>query len=400
MDRNGRSYGSKFGSKRNWLLVIGIILVGANLRGPLTSVGVLIPFIREDLAISNAVAGAITTLPLLAFALLSPIAPKIANRIGMERTVALSLVILIAGIAVRSISGINFLFLGTFFIGLAISVGNVLIPGIIKVKFPYKIGLMMGIYAIFMNVFGALGSGVSAPLASMGNFGWQGSLGMWLILAAVSLLVWLPQLKEKEDRQAGVKKDKDSSLLRSPLAWKITIFMGSQSLIFYTLVTWLPDILQQNGYDSNAAGWMVFLMQFAIIPVTFVVPVVAEKMKNQVALSFMTGALFITGLAGLLQGSALLVPLWAILIGVAAGSAFSLSMMFFTLRTKDGKEAATLSGMAQSFGYLLAAVGPVLVGALHDITGGWTLPLTLLIALAVIILIVGTASGKKGQVTA
>ncbi|MFB9860445.1 CynX/NimT family MFS transporter [Salinicoccus siamensis] len=398
MDKN--EIGSKFGSRRNWLLVIGIILVGANLRGPLTSVGVLIPFIREDLAISNAVAGAITTLPLLAFALLSPIAPKIANRIGMERTVALSLVILIVGVAVRSLSGVNSLFLGTFFIGLAISVGNVLIPGIIKMKFPFKIGLMTGIYAIFMNVFGALGSGISVPLASSGSLGWQGALALWIILAATSLLIWLPQLKESGGRQAAVKKEKGDSLLRSPLAWKITVFMGGQSLIFYTLITWMPDILQQNGYDSNTAGWMVFLMQFAIIPVTFIVPVVAEKMKNQVMLSFMTGALFIIGLAGLLQGGALLVPLWAILIGIAAGSAFSLSMMFFTLRTKDGKEAAALSGMAQSFGYLLAAVGPVLVGALHDITGGWTLPLTLLIALAVIILIVGTASGKKGQVTA
>jgi CP family cyanate transporter-like MFS transporter len=156
-----------------WLLLIGVILVGSNLRVPLTSVGALISFIRDDLGISNALAGSITTLPLLAFALLSPFAPKIANRIGMEWTIALSLVLLIVGIAVRSISGIGFLFAGTLFIGLAIAIGNVLIPGIIKMNFPLRIGLMTGIYAVFMNVFGALGSGLSVPISSIGSFGWQ-----------------------------------------------------------------------------------------------------------------------------------------------------------------------------------------------------------------------------------
>src|SRR5699024_4126040 len=167
---------------------------------------------------------------------------------------------------------------------------------------------------------------------------------------------------------------------------------------FYTLITWLPDILQSNGYSSSSAGWMVFLMQFSLIPFTFIMPVVAEKMKNQVGLSIGTAVLFIVGFLGLLQGSAML-ALWAILLGIAGGSAFSLSMMFFTLRTRDGQEAAELSGMAQSFGYLLAAVGPVLVGALHDITGGWVMPLTLLIIISVIVLIAGIASGKEGVIT-
>ncbi len=179
----------------------------------------------------------------------------------------------------------------------------------------------------------------------------------------------------------------------------LTLFMGGQSLAFYTLITWLPDILQSNGYSSSSAGWMVFLMQFSLIPFTFIMPVVAEKMKNQVGLSIGTAVLFIVGFLGLLQGSAVLVPLWAILLGIAGGSAFSLSMMFFTLRTRNGQEAAELSGMAQSFGYLLAAVGPVLVGALHDITGGWVMPLTLLIIISVIVLIAGIASGKEGLVS-
>lgn len=385
--------------KNSWLLLIGVILVSTNLRGPFTSVGSLIPMIRDDLGISNALAGSITTLPLLAFALISPFAPKIANRIGMEWTIALSLVLLIAGVVIRSLGAIIFLFTGTFFIGLAIAIGNVLIPGIIKMNYPLKIGLMTGIYAIFMNMFGALGSGISVPLASVGTFGWRGALGVWAILAVLSLLIWLPQLNSQRHRQVNVETGAKNNLWRSPLAWKITLFMGSQSLIFYTLITWLPDILYANGYNPNSAGWMLFLMQFAIIPFTFIIPVIAEKMRNQVILSLVTGLLFIIGLGGLLQGNLMLTPLWVILLGIAGGSAFSLSMMFFTLRTKDGKEAAELSGMAQSFGYLLAAVGPVLVGSLHDVSAGWTIPLSLLIFISVILLIVGMLSGKERQIT-
>src|SRR5690625_26161 len=402
MNRQTEIPGSTDSTKKgSWLLLIGVILVGSNLRVPLTSVGALISFIRDDLGISNALAGSITTLPLLAFALFSPFAPKIANRIGMEWTIAFSLILLIIGITMRSLTGIGFLFIGTLFIGLAIAIGNVLIPGFIKMNFPLKIGLMTGIYAVFMNVFGALGSGLSVPISSVGSVGWQGALGVWVLLAIIAFLIWMPQLrKQRENPKADVSpSQKSNSLWRSPLAWMITLFMGGQSLAFYTLITWLPDILQSNGYSSSSAGWMVFLMQFSLIPFTFIMPVVAEKMKNQVGLSIGTAVLFIVGFLGLLQGNAMLVPLWAILLGIAGGSAFSLSMMFFTLRTRNGQEAAELSGMAQSFGYLLAAVGPVLVGALHDITGGWVMPLTLLIIISVIVLIAGIASGKEGLVS-
>src|SRR5699024_4038883 len=188
---------------------------------------------------------------------------------------------------------------------------------------------------------------------------------------------------------------KGKSIWRSPLAWNITLFMGLQSLIFYTLITWMPEILQSHGYSSSTAGWMLFLMQFALIPLTFIIPVVAEKMKNQKLLAGITAILFIAGIGGLLSSvQSLMIPS-AILIGMGAGSAFSLSMMFFTLRTTNGQQASEMSGMAQSFGYLLAAAGPVLFGALHDITSGWQVPLLMLIGISVVILIVGIESGKK-----
>ena len=380
----------------NWMLFIGIILVGANLRAPLTSVGSLIPMIRDDLAISHALAGTITTLPLLAFAFLSPFAPKIAQRIGMERTIFLSLLVLLTGIISRSLFGTSFLFVGTVLIGLAIAFGNVLMPGFIKINFPFKVGLVMGCYSVCMNIFGALGSGLSVPISSIRGIGWKGSLAVWAALTCIAILFWLPQIsKQKEQINTHhTPSKKNGSVWHSPLAWCITLFMGLQSLIFYTLITWLPDILQLHGYSANAAGWMLFLMQFALIPITFIIPIVAERMKNQKMLGGLTAVCFIVGISAILSGHQSLIPVAVIMIGMASGSAFSLSMMFFSLRTTDGQQATEMSGMAQSIGYLLAAIGPTLFGALHDISGGWSIPLIMLIGLACVIFVVAVAAGR------
>lgn len=396
MQKERLLHNTKTDSKKKWLLMIGVILIAANLRAPLTSIGSLITSIRTDLDISHALAGTITTLPLLAFALLSPFAPKIAHKITMERTIFLSLIVLAVGIVLRSLFGTGALFAGTILIGVAIAFGNVLLPGFIKMNFPLKVGIMTGLYGVFMNVFAALGSGLSVPLTSIGEIGWKGSLAFWAIPVFIAIAVWAPQMKKGKDPTEYSKatpKEK-LSLARSPLAWSITIFMGLQSLIFYTLVTWLPEILQGMGYSMGAAGWMLFLMQFAIIPFTFIIPVLAERMKNQVLLSVATAVLFIFGITGVLIGNATLMPLAVILIGIGAGSAFSLAMMFFSMRTSTAVEASDMSGMAQSFGYLLAAAGPIAFGGLHDLTGNWTVPLIMLIALAAVILIVGILAGK------
>lgn len=397
MSKNPTTLENPSSHQTQWLLLLGIILVGANLRAPLTSVGSLISFIRDDLDLSHAVAGSITTLPLLAFAFLSPFAPKLANRFGMEKTIFFSLLLLTIGLMVRSLFGTSFLFIGTIMIGMAISIGNVLLPGFIKINFPLKIGFVTGIYAVFMNLFGAFGSGLSVPIASIKGMGWKGSLAFWTVVAIIALLVWLPQLRKATESAKVVKApvQKGKSIWRSPLAWHITVFMGLQSLIFYTLITWLPEILQTHGYSTSAAGWMLFLMQFALIPITFIIPVTAEKLKDQRLLAGVTAIFFMAGVVGLFLGSKLLIPLSVILIGIAAGSAFSLSMMFFSLRTSNGQEASEMSGMAQSFGYLLAAIGPMLFGGLHDLFHSWKVPLLLLFLIAVIIFIAGVNAGKN-----
>lgn len=379
------------------LLLFGILLIGANLRAPLTSVGSLVPIIRDSLGVSHTLIGTITTLPLLAFALVSPFAPKIANKFGMERTIFISMVILAGGIVLRSVTGVSTLFIGTAFIGIAIAFGNVLIPGLVKLSFPFRIGAVTGLYAVFMNSFAAIASGVSVPLSNATSYGWQGALATWAILAVIAMIVWFPQVRRpaelpEYDVDDGSKK---TNMWTSFTAWQVTVFMGLQSLMFYTILTWLPEILQVNGYTATEAGWMLSLMQFALIPVTFIMPIVATKVKDQRLLSAMTGTFFIIGTLGLINGQQLVVVISVILLGIACGSAFSLSMIFFTLRTKDAYAASELSGMAQSIGYLLAAFGPMLFGGLHDIFDNWTAPLILLLVCAGIILTFGVLAGRN-----
>ncbi|CAM3036964.1 MFS transporter [Paenibacillus sediminis] len=379
-----------------WLLVLGIILIGANLRAPLTSVGPLVGEIRDSLGISNTAAGTITTLPLLAFALLSPFAPRLARRFGMSSVLMFSLVLLTIGIVLRSMSGTTTLFIGTALLGLAIAVCNVLIPSLVKQQFPDKMGIMTGVYSVSMNLCGAIASGVSVPLADKLGLGWNEALGCWGILALISIVFWIPQMRNRNQEVTATSSEKMKvNLWRSPLAWQVTMFMGLQSTIFYTVVAWFPEILGARGMSSNLGGWMLSLAQFAILPVTFIVPIWAARMNSQRLLVIMTAIFFWIGIGGLFLGGSSLVPLWAILIGIGVGFAFSLAMMFFGLRTQTTHEAAELSGMAQSVGYLLAAVGPTLFGSLHDATHSWNVPLILLLAASVLLLLFGLGAARN-----
>lgn len=389
---------TKSSTNKSWLLIIGIMLIAANLRAPITAVGSLINDIVDDLQLSNAVAGSITTIPLLAFAIFSPFAPKIAQRFGLERTIFYSMIALTIGIFIRSTSSIALLFGGTILLGLAISIGNVLLPGYVKLKFPHQIGLMTGLYAVFMNIFGALASGISVPLSNVGSLGWQGALAVFGGLSLLATIVWVPQLKQNIVPPKVTSQEKKPSLLKSPLAWSVTLFMGTQSLLFYTIVAWLPPMLQTKGYSPESAGWMLFAVQMTIVPVTFIVPIIAGKMKNQFGLAIFTALAFATGIIFLIINEPVLILPAVISLGIGAGSAFSLAMMLFTLRTNTVDEAAQLSGMAQSAGYLLAATGPVIFGKVYDLTLDWDTSLYILLSMTLIILFAGLYASQSKTV--
>ncbi|WP_108307380.1 CynX/NimT family MFS transporter [Metalysinibacillus jejuensis] len=385
--------------KINWrgktlILIIGIILMAMTLRLPLTVVGPIIEFIREGLGISNVLAGFLTTIPLLAFALVSPFVPRISRTIGIELSLFISMLLLATGIALRSAGITSLLLVGTIIIGVAISFGNVLLPSFFKLKFPFHVGLMMGIYSVAMNVSGGFGAGLSHPIANTTN--WQFALAFPIVIVLIASLVWSPQLRNNDRMQATATTAPKLKLWRSPLAWAVTLAMGLQSFIFYTTGAWLPAIFVSQGMAADKAGWMVAIMLLAQLPLTFIMPVLADKLKNQRPIVVILTLLYTVGFVGIALGLTEYTVLWMICIGSAGGSSFSLAMMLFTLRTKTAYAAADLSGFAQSIGYLLAASGPIVFGALYDYTGSWQLPIYVFLIVVAILFVSGWyAAGNK-----
>ncbi|MCP3029211.1 MFS transporter [Halobacillus sp. A5] len=386
--------------KRKWL-VAGIILVALNLRPSITAVGPLIGSIREDLAISNGTAGLLTTLPLVAFAVLSALAPRLGLRIGQGQAVFLGMIILTIGIFIRSIEWAAALFIGTTLIGVGIAIGNVLLPGIVKEQFPEKVGLLTGLYSISLSGLAAIGSGVSFPIAERLAGGWQSSLALWGALSAVALLVWIPQIRIKKQPVKIPKIDlKDSPLLQSKLAWQVTIFMGMQSFMFYCLITWIPEIMQSRGMDPYSAGWMLSFMQIVGLPSTFLTPVLAGRIQSQRGIVMSIGVLYLIGLTGMLIGSSSsLLTLCIAIIGIAQGASVSLALTLLSLRASSAVQASNLSGMAQSIGYTLAAVGPIALGLLHDITQSWTPALIIFIGIVIVMVSAGLGAGRDIEIS-
>lgn len=378
-------------------LITGIIFIAFNLRPAITSVGPLISSIRTDLDMTNGMAGFLTTLPLLSFAILSPAAPKLGQRLGNERTLWIGLVVLLIGILLRSYGEAFTLFAGTALIGVGIAVLNVLLPSLIKHKFPDKAGIMTSIYTTAMSIFAALASGISIPLSHGLDWGWSASLMIWAGLAFLAILIWVPQLRYHDTANRTVQLKADGqSVWRSKIAWQVTFFMGIQSFLFYCTIAWLPEILRSHGMSMSLAGWMLSLMQFASLPSTFLTPVLAGRFRNQKSIVLGLGILYLSGMAGLLYGgSPAMLTFWVILIGAGQGSSISLALTLIGLRSENAHQAAALSGMSQSAGYLLAAIGPSFVGFLYDHTHSWNGPILLFIAALIALIGTGLGAGRN-----
>ena len=385
---------------RGLLLVLAIVLLAANLRPALTSVAPLIGQIRTDTGVSNGVAGLLTGLPLLAFAVLSPIAPRLARRFDMERVLLASLLVLAVGILLRSAGVVAALFLGTAILGAAIAVGNVLLPSLVKREFPERTGLMTSTYTTALAVSAAIAAGASFPIAYQVDIGWRGSMALWALLALVAAVAWFPQVRSADPANASTGTSRGvTGLWGSVLAWQVTLFMGLQSLGYYVVLTWLPQILQEEvGVSAAQAGWLLALAQVVVIPAMFIAPVLADRRPSQYSVVVVAVTLTGAGTLGLLLAASTATVLWIVLLGLGQGACFSLALTFFALRAPDSEHAAALSGMAQSVGYLLAAGGPFLFGLLRDVTHAWTVPLTLLVAVTVCLLITGLGAARDAHV--
>ncbi|SFP61109.1 CynX/NimT family MFS transporter [Salibacterium halotolerans] len=381
---------------QNVMLILGIVFIAFNLRPAITSVGPLIGIIRGDTGISNGAAGLLNTLPLLAFAALSPLAPAAGQRFGKEKIVYAGLLLLTAGIVLRAAGVLPAVYAGTAMAGGGIAIGNVLLPGVVKERFPQHVGTMTGVYTTSMVLFASAASGLSLPLTNGLDLPWNISLGAWALLCVPALLLWLPQLKVKQDQSSrAAQQEKETPVWRSPLAWQVTFFMGLQSFLFYCLITWLPEILQARGMDAAAAGWLLSLMQFVSLPLSFFIPVLAARLPHQKGIVAGISILYTAGLAGLfIHGSVPVLVLCVILFGLAQGGALSLSLTLLGLRAQTASQASRLSGMAQSLGYLLAAVGPFSAGVLFDMYQSWTSVIVIFIVVTAAMFWTGTKAGE------
>jgi CP family cyanate transporter-like MFS transporter len=382
---------------QQWLLVMGILFVSFNLRPAITAVGPLVSEIRADLGMTNWMAGLLTTLPLLAFTVFSPFAPAVGRKLGNEIAILLGMGLLAAGIFVRSAGGLMMLFSGTVLVGMGIAIANVLLPGIIKLKFPEKASLMTGVYTTSLGIFAALASGISVPLSADLGWGWKKTLLAWVILACLAFFIWLPHIwREKNEKGKIVMVKSRGNLFRSGLAWQVTLFMGMQSFVFYSLITWVPEILYSHGFSRTASGWMLSVLQFAGLPASFIVPVVAGKMKSQKSIVLVIGSTLFIGFLGLLAGGSHgVMMMWILLLGLGQGAGFSMAMTFFVLRARNVMDAARLSGMAQSLGYLMSAFGPMIIGLEFDHTHDWTWPILTLIGVVSVMMLAGTGAGRN-----
>ncbi|WP_245623032.1 CynX/NimT family MFS transporter [Spirillospora albida] len=381
-----------------WALV-GLVLLTINLRAAITGIPPLLAELRDVFGLTGVQVGLLTTLPVLCLGVFASLAPVLARRFGAEAVIAGALMMITVGIVLRVVAEPIALFLGTVVAGAGIALGNVLMPSIIKRVFPSRVGSLTGLTMTVMAASGALAAGIAVPLDQAG--GWRLALAVWAVPSLVAALVWGPlALRARTAPDRAVRTPPagaEGSLLRSPLAWYIAAFMGLASLMFYVLMSWFPEIMRDGGHSPAAAGMMVSSMLVVGLPLGYAVPVLAARLRDQRPLVAGIGATMVIGIGGMaVAPSAGWV--WVVALGIGTGSAFPLAYTLLNLRSPSPSVAARLSGMAQTAGYLLAGFGPLAIGVLHDATGGWNVPLVLLLVLLIPKLTFGFLAARPGHV--
>lgn len=378
----------KASSRNSIFVMLGILFLALNLRGPFTSLAPVLSQIMVDLNLVSSAAGFLTALPLLTFALFSPLVSSISRRLGLEPSLLLALLLITVGIILRSLGIIGTLYLGTVFIGVGIAIGNVLLPVVVKISFPTRIAMTTSLYIFTMGIGSTLSSSLMVPLSELdvsGITGWQLALLMNLLFPILALIIWLPKIKKRASKTDNYRPDKTTIpirlLLKNRVAWQVTLALGLNSFTFYSLAGWLPKILSDLSYSEIDAGYIYGFLQFStMVPGLLLLPVLARKNNQQRLITLCAFGVFIS-LIGLLLIPGLAI-FWVALFGLANCSTFIIALSFIGLRTENSSQATALSGMAQGIGYAFAATGPTLVGQLHAESASWTLPICLIAAVA------------------
>ncbi|GEM50317.1 MFS transporter [Empedobacter brevis] len=384
-------------NKNIWIGIGVIIFISANLRAPITAVSPILDEIKSVLKIDNFQASLLTSIPLIVFAACSILVSKAVQKINIRHGIIYSLLILIIGLYIRIYGNVTTLYAGSLLMGLGICIGNVLTPAYIKDIFPHKIGLMTGLFSVSMSLVAAFASGLSIAIGKWSNAGWKGSLGIWIIGGILALFIILVDtLKNKTSTQPQTNhvNHVQFNIFRSKQAWNISIFMGIQSLVYYCLVALLPTLLIDYGMTKTEAGWVFSVLQLAMLPAMLFSPVLATKMNNPKVMIYITSVLYILGISMFIFFKAKYSYISAILIGIAGGFAFSLSILFFSLRSKTMAGTIKISGMAQSIGYLIAAFGPPIFGKLYDVNSTWNYSLYFLFLCIILMTFFGKNATK------
>jgi MFS transporter, CP family, cyanate transporter len=379
------------------LAVTGVVLVALNMRTAVAE----IPPVLPDLGLSSAGQSVLAAVPVICFGLAALGAPSLRAWLGEERGLLVALVLLLAGILVRAAwpesAG---LFGGTVLAGCSIAVMNVLVPSLVRRRCPGHVGLMMGVYTTALVGGGSVAAATTVPLRDAAGGSLHVALGIWAIPVVIGIVAWLPQRGHGAPPAVPGARDAIRALARSPVAWYVTAFMGLQSLLYFAPLSWLPAIHRDQGIDPATAGVLLSTMNLISIPTTFIAPVLAHKMRDQRQAVAGCVALTAIGLAGVMLAPSSTALVWVVIMGLGQGGALSLALLMIVLRAGDDNTAARLSSMAQGFGYLLAATGPLLMGLLHAATGDWTVPLLALLALCAVELAAGLAAGRAREVHA
>lgn len=370
------------------------------MRAPFTGVGALTPIIREDLGLSNTVMGTLTTIPMLMFAIVSAAAPLISNRIGLGKSILAALALNFIGEVIRSYTGTAGLFLGTAILCTGVGLENVLLISVVKQWFPKNPAPPTSAYSTTMAVTSAVSIAISVHLAEDVGLGWRGALAVWIVFSVAAFVLWLPKTKDPELKPKA-EEAKDNVMRRlfaSPRTWVMTAFFGAQSLLFYCMNAWGPTLMQYKGYTLDQATAAMTFLQIVSLPFTLLAPLLAKRFTAR-------RMLLILGLCYLAGGSLFyfaktpgMIYISLTLYAMGMGSTFSFCLLFFAQMGRNPRETAAISGIAQCGGYVISAVGPVLMGALADRTGAWEYSMIFLIVMLVICCVTGVLSSKEGTI--